>query len=208
MIATILKKETLYTLEKYFELEEKANYKSEFRNGKIVSRNIGMAGGTLNHSKIMTNITVNLVNTVADNYDVFNSELAIYIPKYNHAVYPDVCVVEGEPEMYQNRNRAILNPILIVEVASDSTDKYDRTNKFRKYKSLPSFKEYVLVDQDTPVVDVFFKDKLGWRMKTYVGLDEMVHLQSIGLELKMAAIYKKVKGLIDPQAILDLPPID
>ena len=202
MIAEVLEK--LYTVEEYFKQEERANYKSEFRNGKIVPK-LRDAGGSFAHNKIGLNIAVALSNILKDDlYDVINSDHAIHIPKPNHFVYADVSVVKGEPQLYNDGNQGILNPTVIFEVASDSTEKYDRYGKFKKYKTIPTFQEYVLVEQDVPIVEVYLKNKDVWQSSTYIGLEETVLLQSINCSLKMTDIYKKIKGLLNPQTIMDL----
>ncbi len=97
-----------------------------------------------------------------------------------------------------------MNPLVIFEVISDSTEKYDRYGKFKKYKTIPTFQEYVLVEQNMPVVEVYLKNGAIWQSTTYIGLEETVTLQSIGCDLKMSTIYKKVKGLLNPQMIMNL----
>ena len=190
-----------YTIEEYFIMEERANCKSEFRNGKIFK----MLEGTYSHSKIGLNIAIASSNVIGDdNYEVVSNDHAIYIPKYNHFVYSDTCVIKGEPEFHKGRNQGILNPTVIFEVFSSSTEKYDRFGKFNKYKTIPTFTEYVLVDQEMPVVEVFSKNELGWQQNVFIGLEDTIKLQAIGYELKMVDIYKRVKGLLDPQAILEL----
>ena len=201
MVAEVLVKEKLYTVEEYFKLEEMASGKSEFRNGKIIT----MSGGSYNHSKIVLNIAIILASLVdEDTFDVVSSDHQIQIPEYNHFVYSDTCVIKGEPKFYKGGNQGILNPILIFEVSSDSTARYDRYTKFQKYKSLPSFEEYVLVEQEVPIVEVYSKNGDVWESTTYIGLDKTIKLQSIGTELKMIDIYKKVKGLLNPQTMLEL----
>jgi len=208
MSVTVLEKvkEKTFTLEEYFKREEKATYKNEFQNGKIIP----MAGGTISHSDISCNIYHNLRLTLKQEEKkirIFGSDQKIFIPAFNHIVYSDTFVVKGKLETYKGGNQAILNPTLVVEVSSDSTAGYDRRGKFRKYQSLASFQEYLLVDQETPMVDVLFRLKNGdWRMKSYVGLDAVIHLQSIDCELKMAAIYENIPDLKDPQTVLEFDP--
>ena len=115
----------IYTLEEYFELEEKAPFKSEFVNGKVVT----MAGGTIAHSRIGGNIfglLFMLFYQLDNTFEVFNSDQKIYISAYNRSVYPDTCVVIGEPEMHNDSNKAIVNPTLVFEVTSKSTGEYDK----------------------------------------------------------------------------------
>jgi len=139
-----------------------------------------------------------------DELTVFPSDQKIYIEDRNKIVYPDTCVVLGKTEIYNNQ--AILNPTLIVEVASKSTEKYDRTGKFRLYQSLPSFTEYVLVNQEAAIVEVLYKmAENKWQLTSYIGLDKVVTLESLGVELKMSDIYRKAEDLKDPQSIIDFP---
>ncbi len=188
-----------YTIEAYFELEEKSLYKNEFTNGKISQ----MAGGTLNHNMISGAIHALLFILFFNSEEeiaVYNSDQKVYISDSNKITYTDTFVVKGETITYEGGKQAVLNPTLIVEVASKSTERYDRTTKFRMYKSLPSFREYVIVNQDMPIVEVFYKiDEKKWQVTSYIGLDEEVKLETIDATLKMSDIYKKATDLKDPQ---------
>lgn len=201
----IQQKKRLYSLEEYYELEEKANCRSEFVNGKIIP----MPGGTHNHNRI--NATLIGLFYIAlsdrdDDYELFSGDQTIYIPKYNRVLYPDVCVSLEKAETHDNHRLGIINPTLIVEVASKSTEGYDRSGKFHLYQSLPSFKEYVLIHQDTPIAEVLLKiEENKWQMTTYTGLDKTVELETLGFSLKMSDIYKKVENLQDPQTVFDFP---
>lgn len=205
MITEIVKKKDVkknikrYTLEEYFKLEEKSLYKNEFVNGKIIP----MAGGSYNHNTLSGTIHAILFMLFFNSdkiISVHNSDQKVYISNFNKNTYTDTCLVIGEPEFYKNGNQAILNPTLIVEVASKSTERYDRTSKFRMYQSLPSFREYVIINQDMPIVEVFYKiEDNKWQMTSYVGLGKTVKLETIDVELKMSDIYKKTKDLKDPQ---------
>ena len=202
MIVEVLEKveERLYSIEEYFEVEEKSNTKHEFRNGKIVA----MPGGTKNHTTILENVFYTLKTSVnKKNYKVNGSEQTVFIPSFNQVLYPDACVT-AKPRLFADNQRAILNPTLIVEVLSDSSWRYDRGEKFRKYETLASLQEYVLIEQDIPIVDVYFKSDKGWHFKSYRGLEESVQLKSINCELKMADIYEEVEDLKPPQLNMDL----
>lgn len=200
MVTEILAKEKLYTIEEYFDIIEKSNHKNEFRNGKIVE----MPGGSFAHNKIIGNFYAQLYNLLEDDYDVIHSEQAIYLPKHNHIVYADNCIIKGEPQMYQGKKTALLNPLAIIEVASKSTEKYDRFAKFEKYKSIATFEEYIILDQEMPIAEVFLLKNDIWQRNIYIGLDEVVKIESVGVEIKMTAIYKKVPNLLDPQSMLEL----
>jgi Uma2 family endonuclease len=180
-----------YTIEEYLDLEAQSEEKNEFLNGKIIT----MPGGTVNHSLIATNITTAL-NIALDETEhiVLNSDIKIHIPRFRHFVYPDAVVICKAIEYYENRRDIILNPILIVEVLSSSTEDYDKNSKFIKYRTIPSFKEYVLVSQDEPFITSFFhKDEKTWIEENVDDLTKGIFLPSLNIELPLAKVYKGVK---------------
>jgi Uma2 family endonuclease len=101
-------------------------------------------------------------------------------------------IFKGEPQLNNDRLDEVLNPILIVEVLSPSTADYDRQNKFRIYRSIPSFSEYLLVEQDEAFVERYSKQTQGWLFNEFKGLEESISLDSVGMELPMAEIYRGV----------------
>ncbi len=184
--------EIYLSLEEYWKLEEESDVKHEFHHGQVTA----MAGGTVEHSLISANAVGSLreaLNVRNKECITFNSDLKIYIEAAQSSVYPDAMVVCGKID--KHRKDAITNPILIVEVFSDSTKDYDEGEKFERYKKLPSFKEYVLVSQDQPFVKIFFKDEnqasgKEWKFPDYiVGLEKTIHLQSIDYEISMKDLY-------------------
>jgi Uma2 family endonuclease len=133
-----------YTPEEYLELEEAADYKSEYRDGEIVS----MTGGTTNHNKIALNFATNLKFALrGQDYDIYIGEVRLWIPRYRQYTYPDVMVIQREPIYTGTSTTTVMNPLLIVEVLSKSTKNYDLGEKFIYYRSIPEFKEYILIDQ-------------------------------------------------------------
>jgi len=193
----------LFSIAEYLELEEKSLEKNEYQNGKIVA----MSGGSLAHAILANRIGRLVENGIdANKQDCVagNSDLKIFIEKANRFVYPDVTVLCADAAYHKNDKNAITNPIIIIEVLSDSTEKYDRGEKFRLYSSLPSFKEYILIDQHQPIVDTLFKDDATyWKMQTTIGLDKSFPIHTLGFEIKMADLYKKVPSLKNPQINLD-----
>jgi Uma2 family endonuclease len=107
-------------------------------------------------------------------------------------------VIDGKPISYDSKKHAIVNPILLVEVLSKSTASYDRNLKFTQYQSIPTFVEYVLVEQDFPIVEVRTKKGDDWMTKIYIGLDKTLKLHSLDCEISMADIYENVEDLGDP----------
>jgi Uma2 family endonuclease len=194
-----------YTLEEYFELEEKSISKNQFINGKIIPTTDQTIDHNILSGTVYAFLLMSFFNT-ENELTIYNSSQKIYTNHYKSIIYADACAVIGKTETYQNGNQAILNPTLIVEVASESTEKHDRSVKFRMYQSLPSFKEYVLVSQTMPIVEVFYKiEDNKWQMISYIGLDKIVKLETLDVELKMSDIYKKITDLKDPQMDIEFP---
>jgi Uma2 family endonuclease len=132
-----------YTPQEYLAREDAADSKSEYSNGEIVP-----IGGTTNHNRISLNLagSMNLAFAQID-YEVFMADVKLWVPERNAYTYPDVMVVAGAVEYQDVRSDIICNPSVIVEVLSKSTEDYDRREKFSLYRTLPSFQEYVLIDQ-------------------------------------------------------------
>ena len=150
-----------------------------------------MAGGSFNHDNLAQKASMLLNVFVEQNelkYFVNSSDLKIRIESFNKIVYADALVICDAPIFFENRNDIILNPLIVVEVLSDSTKKHDQNVKFEMYQSLPSFKEYVLVHQDRHHVSVFTKQTdATWLLKDYDGEDATAilhHLHDCPLSLK------------------------
>jgi Uma2 family endonuclease len=195
MVSTIKRR---YSLDEDRALEEKAEGRSEYRDGEIVP----IPGGTLKHSRIGRNILTYLTSVLRDTqFEPINSDLRLWIPEHRRGVYPDVMVFDGEPQLNNDvydkpqerlRSDEVLNPILIVEVLSPSTADYERQNKFRIYRTIPSFREYLLVEQDEPFVERYSKQTQGWLLSDFNVLEQSISLESVGMELPMAEIYRGV----------------
>lgn len=178
------------SLEVYLEIEDGNEGRSEFYDGEI----FGMAGGSHTHNVICNSIGAALYNALkGKGCSTSNSDTKIQIEAANAIVYPDVTVVCGQPEYAWPRTDIIRNPTLIVEVLSPENAAYDRGGKFRKYKMLKSLREYVLVEQDSANVDVFFLTDAGqWVHDSFSGLETEVELQSLGVRVAMEDVYRDV----------------
>jgi len=185
-----LEKEKVYSVDEYFALDEQSKEKLEYHNGKIKV----MSGGTAKHSELALRIGATLLMMLEDKqFKVYNSDVKIQIPSYSTFVYPDAVVVSFEPEFYQDRKDIITNPLLVVEVLSPSTQNYDRDGKFLAYRTIPSFQEYMLIDQDRPQVTTFFRNEARhWEDNDIIGLDKNVTLRSIDCEIPLSRIYKNI----------------
>jgi Uma2 family endonuclease len=180
-----------YTPEEYLELETAADYKSEYIDGQIIP----MAGGSTNHNQISVNLTSELNFAFKRQaFKVFMSDVRLWIPERHIYTYPDVMVIKGEPEYFQNRTDTILNPMLIVEVLSKGTKGYDRESKFDAYRTIPSFQEYLLIDQTRIHVERFFKTGTKqWSFYEYDESDEVIALTKVLFQISIADLYNKVE---------------
>ncbi|WP_427161249.1 Uma2 family endonuclease [Aliinostoc sp. HNIBRCY26] len=180
-----------YTPEEYLALEEVAEYKSEYIDGQIIP----IAGGTVNHNQIALNLSTELNFAFKrQNYHVYMGDVRLWIPERRIYTYPDVMIVAGEPEFFNNRQDMILNPQVIVEVLSESTRGYDHEDKFQAYRTISTFQEYLLVDQTQIYVEQFSKiGKKQWNLREYDAEDEKISLATIPFEISLQDLYNKVK---------------
>jgi len=183
-------KKKFYSPDEYRELEETAEFRNEYRDGEIVQ----MTGGSINHSRIIRNLSRVLGNLLEGQpYELFHNDLRLWIPRYRRGTYPDVMVIEGEPVFNEGRSDEILNPMLIVEVLSKSTNNFDKDDKFRFYRSIPELREYVLVSQYEFLVEQYIKtDSNEWLFREYEGETATVSFASVGVQMSMSEIYVKV----------------
>ena len=192
-----------HSISEYLEIDNQLDTKNEYNNGLIVA----LAGGTLNHGIIGNNINSEINSFLKEKglkCTSINGDVKVYIEKANSYVYPDGMVICGAIETSEADENSVINPVLIIEVLSKSTESYDRGNKFHKYCSLSSFCEYVLIDQYKPVVDTLYRaDKTYWKMVTTIGLDKSIYLNAIQAHIKMEDIYRNVSKLDNPQFTLD-----
>jgi Uma2 family endonuclease len=186
----VQREQKFYSPDEYRQLEETAEFRNEYRDGEIVK----MTGGTINHSQIIGNIYAFLKSALrGKNARPFMSELRLWIPRYRRGTYPDVMVVEGELVCTEGRKDEILNPVLIVEVLSKSTKDFDKEDKFRFYRSIPEFREYVLVNQSEFLVEQYIKTESNeWLFREYEGESAIVSFVSVEVKMSMSDIYELV----------------
>ena len=181
-----------YTPEEYLELEATADYKSEYIEGQIIA----VVGASINHNRITGNFyaTLNFALRKQEKYEVFNSDMRLWIPQKLIYTYPDVMIIADEPEFVNNRTDTITNPQVIIEVLSKSTKSYDREDKFAAYRTIPTFQEYLLIDQNRIYVEKFSKTgKKRWNLCEYDEEDENISLETIPFEISLQDLYNKVK---------------
>jgi Uma2 family endonuclease len=167
------------TLEAYFKAEEKSLTKNEYHDGIIIP----MAGAKLKHNRLAQQVAITIGHFSYENdldWIISNSDTKIRVEEFNKVFYPDAVVICSPPQYYNGREDTITNPLVIVEVLSTSSKKFDQNGKFEMYRSLPSFKEYVLVYQDLHRVAVWTKQDDGsWLPQDYIGDDAVAVLHAL-----------------------------
>ena len=180
------------TPEEYLEIERKAPFRSEYCNGQMFA----MAGATLQHNKILGNLTEALrPRCRAEGCNTYTSELRLHIPASGFYTYPDLMVICGEEQLLDGQFDAVTNPVLVVEVLSPSTEDYDRGGKFLHYRSIPSLREYITVAQDRFLIEqhVLDNEKRAWVLTDHSNTQSSITLASVqSITLSIAAIYQGV----------------
>lgn len=190
MIARIQENQR-YSPEEYLEFEENSPERHEYIAGEIRV----MTGGTPNHAKITLNLgTILNFALKRQPYDIYVADLRVWIPEKQIHTYPDVMIISPPLEYAENRRDTVMNPLLIGEVLSKSTGNYDRGDKFTAYRTIPSFQEYILIDQYTPHVEHYRKTAPNqWILNDYDGLDAVFSLSCLPVPIELADLYDKVE---------------
>ena len=184
------KHQTTITPQEYLALERKAEYKSEYYNGDVFA----FAGASLQHNLISANLLAIIHNQLrAGPCSAFSSDMRITIPQSRYYTYADVVIVCGDPLLDDAFKDNLLNPIVIIEVLSPTTESYDRGKKFEGYQRIESLMEYVLVSQDRPRVEQFLRQTDGRWMYSETSAKGSIKLTSIECELSLNDIYEKVQ---------------
>ncbi|CBN55561.1 MULTISPECIES: Uma2 family endonuclease [Kamptonema] len=188
-----------YTPEEYLALEEAALDKSEYHDGEIVP----MPGGTTNHNKLAGNFYKKFPLTVnSQNYEIFINDVRLWIPLTRRYVYPDIMVIQGEPVYQENNKTIVTNPMVIVEVLSNSTKDYDRGGKFLAYRSIPEFREYILIDQYSYHVEQFAKNSNSkWELTEYDSEESVLTLESVEFQMPLKEIYERINFEIEDDEV-------
>ncbi len=181
---------TRYTPEQYLEMERQADFKSEYDGGFITA----MAGGSPEHNTIAVNLSREISLQFKNRpCRVFVGDVRLCVSPTGLYTYPDVMAVCGRPRFHDDDANVLLNPTMIVEVLSSTTESYDRGRKFRHYQQLNSLQEYVLVAQDEVRVERFTRRGDDWVLSVFTSLDDTLRLASIDCEVALREIYDKVE---------------
>ncbi len=178
------------TAGEYLKAERKAEHKHELMNGVIIT----MAGASLKHNQIVSNLIRDIGGFLkGKSCTVYPSDLRVNIPTINSFTYPDLTIVCGKPELLDNQMDTLLNPAVIIEVLSPSTESYDRGNKFFTYQQIFSLKEYILVDSKTEQIQTITKKDDGlWKFETITDINASITIHTIDQQILLSDIYDSV----------------
>jgi Uma2 family endonuclease len=181
---------SLVTPAEYLELERKAEFRSEYIAGRIFA----MSGASRRHNLVAGNfyreVSSQLRGRACESYI---ADMRVMISPSGIYTYPDIVAVCGEPRLEDSHLDTLLNPTVIVEVLSESTEAYDRGEKFAHYRRLDTLREYVLVAQDKVRVEHYLREGEQWILSEISDPDGTLHLASIDCHVALAAIYEKVE---------------
>lgn len=183
----------ILTSEEYLDIERKAEFKSELINGEMYA----LAGVTRKHNRIALNLATFLNNFLRDSQcRVYFADLRVQVSKTGMFTYPDLVLTCGNEIMADKQKDTLLNPKCILEVLSDSTEKYDRGEKFSHYQNLESLDEYILVSQNQPRVESFLRQTDNkWLYQKVERLENELFINVIEAKIKLDEIYQNTKEL-------------
>lgn len=181
----------LFTPDEYLILERRSEFKSEYFDGEIFA----MSGATLAHNRIAGNLFMEIgLQLKGRPCQHFMSDMRVGVTARGPYFYPDVSVVCGKPQLRDNTKDCLMNPVVIVEVLSPSTESYDRTQKFTSYQRIATLTDFLLVSQVEPRIEHYTRQRTGgWLLNTISGLDSKLSVPSIGCELLPSRIYEQVE---------------
>jgi Uma2 family endonuclease len=174
------------TEEQYLRIEREAELKSEFHDGRMYA----MAGSSPNHSLLSARICSLLDQKIPPGCRVFSPDLRIKVAPTGLYTYPDCSVICGDLQTFGDQKDAVTNPLLIVEVLSPSTEAYDRGKKFESYRTIESFREYLLIQQDRRHVEHYSKQDDGsWVLREHSGVEGSVSIPRLSVNISLGELY-------------------
>jgi Uma2 family endonuclease len=181
---------TKVTAEEYLALDRAAEFRSEFLDGEIIA----MSGGSARHSKLQVNLTLELETALRGTpCQTFSADLRVRVSPRMYT-YPDLTVVCGKPVLADERQDILLNPTVIVEVLSPSTEHYDRGVKFQCYRGIDSLRDYILVAQDQIRIEQYTRGEANtWTLRDYHDIRETLLIESVRVSLPLASIYERIE---------------
>ena len=179
-----------WTVEEYLAYEQETGIKHEYLDGEIYA----MSGGTNNHIRIKWNLVKTISNQLdkSENCEGYDSDMRVKISDAKY-VYPDMTVVCGESVFADKEHTILVNPTLVVEVFSESSENYDKVQKADFYQSLPSVQAYLVLAQDKAHAQLYIRHEAGWLLRKFSGLEAVVPLDSIGCNLALSEAYLNIE---------------
>lgn len=177
------------SVEEYLEMERVSEERHEYYDGEIFA----MVGASLSHNLLVSALVKLLSTQLGTRCIVCVNDMRVHIPATGLYTYPDLLVVCEKPRFADERGETLLNPTVIAEVLSDSTEAYDRGKKFDHYQTLESLTDYLLVAQDEAKIEHYARQTEGWLLTRAKGLDDVLPLPSIGCELRLTEVYEQVE---------------
>jgi len=179
-----------YSVETYLELERTGSLKHEYYRGEIFA----LAGSSEAHNLILTNLLTTLnVQLRKRPCKVYPSDMRLKIPKTGLYTYPDVSIVCGTPQFDDVKHDTLLNPLIVIEILSPSTERYDRGKKFQNYRTVVTLQEYILVSQDEYHIEHYINQNDGnWLLTSYDHITTTFQLKTIECTLALEDVYDKV----------------
>jgi Uma2 family endonuclease len=174
--------------EEYLALEQASRDKHEYWHGEMYM----IAGTSRRHNLIAGNIYLALRQKADRSCTVFMADVRLRIDKDNAYTYPDVMVICGQVQTDPRQQDTVMNPKVIVEVLSDSTQEYDRNEKFKMYRNIPSLEHYLMIEQDQPYIESYRREGRFWVLETLEGLESVLKLRSINLDVSFSEIYAQI----------------
>lgn len=193
-------RKSLPTAAEYLAAERKAAFKSEYVRGEVFA----MSGAALNHNRIAMNLSREISALLKDRpCEAFASDMKVRVEAADCYFYPDLSGLCGTMDFPDGKQDVYVNPQFVIEILSDGTESYDRGGKFHDYQLIPSLREFVLVSQKSPIVELFRKQDGGWLYENYRGMDAVLQLESVGCEIPFGEIYRNVKFEEAPESAPD-----
>ena len=177
--------------EQYLAIDRAAEFRSEFVDGEMFA----MSGSSFRHAALQSNVLVEVANGLrGTDCRVFGTDLRVRVSKTRMYAYPDVCVVCGKELLADEQRDILLNPVVIFEVLSPTTEHYDRGLKFQHYRTIESLKDYILVDQNQVLIEQFTRDVGStWTLRDHQLLDQELTIPSINVSLQLRRIYDRIE---------------
>jgi len=180
---------SLLTPEEYLDIERKSEIRSEYIDGQMIA----MSGASRRHSFISGNLFRELSSQLRGRgCEAHTNDMRVKVSPTGMYTYPDIVSLCGEPDLEDTHLDTLLNPSVIIEVLSDSTEAYDRGEKFAHYRRIDSLREYVLVSQNKIRIEYYRRDADRWILSEISDPDGVLHLESIDCHVAVSTIYEKV----------------